>query len=75
MGMKPLPETPLKGAYLAMDVEHVARLFDISPSASRDALRHALAQPNVKQTLNEGVFGVPFFIVDGETIWAAIACG
>jgi 2-hydroxychromene-2-carboxylate isomerase len=138
MGMKPLPETPLKGPYLAMDIERLAKLFDVpinvhglkagnSVAAMRaflwlksrepelatrfarriyrrlwvegkeiasvdavveeaaafgiapDELRFALAQPEVKQALRdavaaavaEGVFGVPFFIVDGEKIWGS----
>ena len=29
MGMRPLPETPLKGPYLAVDAERLARLFDV----------------------------------------------
>jgi 2-hydroxychromene-2-carboxylate isomerase len=138
MGMKPLPETPLKGPYLAVDAERLAKLFGVpfrfhglkggnSLAAMRaflwlksrdpllatrfaqriyrrlwvegreitsidavaeeaaafgidpEELRAALAQPAVKQMLNdavdaavaEGVFGVPFFVVDGEKIWGS----
>jgi 2-hydroxychromene-2-carboxylate isomerase len=138
MGMRPLPETPLKGPYLAIDAERLAKLFDVpfrfhglkggnSLAAMRaflwlksqdpalatrfaqriyrrlwvdgreitsvdaiaeeaaafgvapDDLRAALTQPEVKRALNEavdaavaeGVFGVPFFVADGEKIWGS----
>ena len=136
MGMKPLPEIPLKGAYLARDAPRMAKLLGVpfrqhglrghnsvaasraflwlkardaalakrfarriysrlwvegrditAPEASaeeaqalgvdRDDLLAAIASPREKQALKEavdaaiakGVFGVPYFIVDGEPIW------
>lgn len=138
MGLKPVPETPLKGPYMREDVPRLARLFDIpfryhglkghnslaacraflwlkerdpalakqlaqrlyarlwvegrditSPDdvadeaaalgVDRAELLAALATPEAKQALADavdaavakGVFGVPFFIVDGEKIWGS----
>ena len=136
MGLKPLPQTPLKGDYVRADVERLARLYDVPfrhhglaevnpvcalraflwikqhdplrarafarrvferlwvhgldisrpehfaddaaaaglqasllPAAcespeSREALRRA-----VGELVAQGVFGVPFFIADGEPFW------
>jgi 2-hydroxychromene-2-carboxylate isomerase len=136
MGMKPQPETPLKGDYLRHDVPRVARLFgvpfnyhkltgvnsvaacraflwigerdaalarrfahaifkrlwvdgrDITPvdavvevasslGVPAGELREALGTEAIKATLknavdyavSRGVFGVPFFIADGEPFW------
>ncbi len=136
MGMKPLLETPLKGAYLYRDAPRVAGMLGVpfrhhglktinsvaalraflwlknqdeklavlfakrmyerlwvrgeditAPEAAAAeaetlgvdaaALLEAVKRPAVKQALHEavddavgkGVFGVPFFIADGEAFW------
>ena len=136
MGMKPLPETPLKGPYLHEDAPRMARLFGVpfrhhglkginsvaamraflwlkarDPTLARryadrvfarlwvqgkditsveacaeeavpldvdtHALIAAITTDAIKESLKtavddaveEGVFGVPFFIVDGQKIW------
>ncbi len=136
MGMKPLPETPLKGPYLHEDAPRMARLFGVpfkhhglkginavvamraflwlkaqDPALARryadrvfarlwvqgeditsveacaeeaialgvdaNTLTAAIKTDAVKESLKtavdeavaEGVFGVPFFIVDGQKIW------
>jgi 2-hydroxychromene-2-carboxylate isomerase len=136
MGMKPLPETPLKGEYLRHDLPRMAKLLGVpiqyhglkginslaasraylwlkardaalakrfaqavyaslwadakditSPDAvadiaarfgvDRTAVLAATLSEDMKLALKEavdaavarGVFGVPFFIVDGEPIW------
>jgi 2-hydroxychromene-2-carboxylate isomerase len=138
MGLKPVPETPLKGPYMHEDAPRLARLFDIpfryhdlkginslaacrtflwlksrdpslakrlaqrlyvrlwveglditspemvadeaaSLGVNRAELLRALATPEVKQALADaveaavarGVFGVPYFIVDGEKLWGS----
>jgi 2-hydroxychromene-2-carboxylate isomerase len=136
MGMKPLPETPLKGEYLRHDLPRMAKLLGVpiqyhglkginslaasraylwlktrdaalakrfaqavyaslwvdakditSPEAVADiaarfgvdraAVLAAMLSEDMKVALKEavdgaiakGVFGVPYFIVDGEPIW------
>jgi 2-hydroxychromene-2-carboxylate isomerase len=136
MGMKPLPETPLKGDYLKHDLPRMAKLLgvpiryhgiqginslaasraflwlkardpalakrfaravyaklwaegvDITPAQAvadiaaplgvdRGELLRAVASDEAKDALKravdeaigKGVFGVPFFIADGEPIW------
>jgi 2-hydroxychromene-2-carboxylate isomerase len=138
MGLKPVPQTPLKGPYMARDVVRLAKLFKVpfrqhdlpqvnSVAASRAflwikardvemaksfahrvfarlwiegrditpvpavleeaaavgvdqiALSAALEGEEIKQALKsavdaaiaKGVFGVPYFIADGEPFWGS----
>jgi 2-hydroxychromene-2-carboxylate isomerase len=136
MGLKPIPQTPLKGDYARRDVERLARLHgvpfrhhglaEVSPVAAMRAFLHirqqdaaaadafatrvfdrlwqaggdisrfegfaadvaavgqdpaavqaasespagrALLRQAVQAAVDAGVFGVPFFIADGEPFW------
>jgi 2-hydroxychromene-2-carboxylate isomerase len=138
MGLKPVPQTPLKSVYSAHDLKRLAAMFDVplkqhghaalnslaacraflwlddrDPAAARMLARHLSARlwadgiditppetvvreaaslgidtaglpealgsealkaklsQAVEQAIARNVFGVPFFVVDGEPLWGA----